>query len=52
MTEAKRQRIIVTGANGMMGSDVVPILEREFEVIPTDIPRTGCYRFRTGEEIH
>jgi len=38
MTFEKRQKIVVTGADGMMGSDVVPILRNEFDVVPTDIP--------------
>lgn len=29
-------RLLITGADGMMGSDIVPILKREFTVIPTD----------------
>lgn len=35
--ENRKLRLLLTGAKGMMGSDIVPILEREFEVIPTDI---------------
>jgi dTDP-4-dehydrorhamnose reductase len=32
-----RTKILVTGANGMMGSDIIPILGREFDLLPTDI---------------
>ncbi|MGC9315580.1 MAG: dTDP-4-dehydrorhamnose reductase [bacterium] len=38
MTDEYKQKIVVTGADGMMGSDVVPILRQKFEVIPTDFP--------------
>lgn len=32
-----KKRILVTGANGMMGTDIVPIISQENEVLHTDI---------------
>ena len=34
---SKRTKILATGANGMMGFDIIPILEEEFDVLSTDI---------------
>ncbi len=33
----KKPKILATGANGMMGCDIIPILESEFEVLATDV---------------
>ncbi len=30
------KKLLITGASGMMGSDIVPILEKRFKVYPTD----------------
>lgn len=33
----ERLKILATGAKGMMGSDIIPILSREFDILATDI---------------
>ncbi|HHS49953.1 MAG TPA: dTDP-4-dehydrorhamnose reductase [candidate division Zixibacteria bacterium] len=37
MNCSSKQKILATGARGMMGSDIIPILSKEFEVLSTDI---------------
>lgn len=37
MSENKLERVLVTGARGVIGSRIVPMLERDFEVVPTDL---------------
>ncbi|MCD6501890.1 sugar nucleotide-binding protein, partial [bacterium] len=45
----KKIKILATGANGMMGFDIIPILEEEFDVLSTDIDELDVCSL---EDIH
>ena len=46
------QKILVTGANGMLGSDLCPSLEKEgYEVIKTDIDSLDITNFENSKKI-